>query len=252
MATKQLAGPVELLKSSWEILKARWRTFVAIQLVPVLILIPVGIIAVLVFGVYGVSKSVADGHVPTDLAGFITAFKVIAPVALVMGLISGLLQLWANLALIFVIKDWKEDIGFKGAFRLSWKILRSYLWVSFLVGLAVMGGLILLVIPGLIFGVLLAFSGYILIDQGVKGKAALKASMALVKGRFWAVVGRIAVIAILGLILTSVGEYISKAWENTPMAWIGVLGTFVVSFMWTPFAVAYAWLLYSSLKSTKN
>lgn len=229
MAAKQLAGPVELFKGSWEIFQNRWKTLAAIQL-PMLVFIPLGVIVVILVG-----------------------STTLLYTALVVGiLVSVLVQLWAQVALIFAIKDSKEGIGFKESYKRAWRVLRSYLWVSLLVGLSVLGGFLLLVIPGFIFMVWFGLAGYIVIDRGTKGTAALKASKALVKGKFWAVVLRFLVIGVLGLVLVSVREYLDKSWENTSMAWVGGVGTIIVSLLWTAYTGVYVWLLYTSLRESRG
>lgn len=246
----QLAGPVELLKSSWEILKERWKTLVAIQLVPVLLIIPIGILGAIFVGVSAVGNlSKLSGG---DYEAALALFKIFGPVLIVLVLLSVFIQVWTGVALIYAIRDWKEGVGFKESYRRAWRILRSYLWVSVLAGLSVLGGFMLLVIPGLIFAVWFGFAGYVVIDQGTKGVEALRTSKELVKGRFWGVVWRFLVVGFLGLILVSVGEYLDQSWKDTPMAWVGGLGTLVVSLLWTAYSGVYIWLLYSSLRSTTN
>ena len=79
------------------------------------------------------------------------------------------------------------------SYRFGFKRLGSVILVSLLVGLAVVGGLILLVIPGLIFLIFLSVSVPVLIVENRRGRAALSRSWNLVKGHFWHAVGVIVV-----------------------------------------------------------
>jgi hypothetical protein len=77
--------------------------------------------------------------------------------------------------------------------------------VGILVGLATLGGLILLVLPGIYLAVRLMFAQIAVIDGGKKGTAALKDSWALTKNRFWVIFWRQIVGAVVfGLLLVIV------------------------------------------------
>jgi len=87
----------------------------------------------------------------------------------------------------------------------------SFFWPVLLVGLLqvliIFGASLLLVIPGIYFGLVLSFSQIILIDQDKRGFGALSASWEMVKGRWWAVLWRNLVAGVLfglgvGLIMT--------------------------------------------------
>lgn len=70
----------------------------------------------------------------------------------------------------------------KGAWKFFWPLL----WVGLLQGIIVLGGLILLIVPGIYLGVALSFSQFYLLTENKRGLASLAASRALVKGRWWA------------------------------------------------------------------
>lgn len=67
----------------------------------------------------------------------------------------------------------------------------SWIWLVLLSGLVVMGGWLLLIIPGIIAAVYIAFSQYVFVDEGVKGLAALQRSRQLVYGKFGSVLWRL-------------------------------------------------------------
>lgn len=73
----------------------------------------------------------------------------------------------------------------------AWSLFLPMVWVGFLTGLVVFGASLLLILPGIYFGVALYFGQLILIDQNVRGTQALAASRALVRGRWWGTFGRV-------------------------------------------------------------
>ena len=93
-------------------------------------------------------------------------------------------------------------------YRIFWR----YLGVSILVGLTVAGGLILLIIPGIIWLVRFSFSPIIIIDNKVSPVAAMKESYAITKGSFWKILLFwivIGLINLLGLIFFGIGLLIT-------------------------------------------
>lgn len=64
-------------------------------------------------------------------------------------------------------------------------LLIPFLWASICYGLAVIGGIILLIVPGMIMAVMLGLFAYFIVDQNMGPIEALKASRALTKGHRW-------------------------------------------------------------------
>lgn len=86
--------------------------------------------------------------------------------------------------------------------HIGWAFVLPLLWVNILTGIAVFGGAIAFVIPGIWLFFSLLFSGIIVVDQRLRGLRALEASYALVRRRWWPVVGRVTLsgISFLGML----------------------------------------------------
>ncbi len=79
-------------------------------------------------------------------------------------------------------------------------LLPSYLWIALLSGFIILGGSLLLIIPGIIFSVWFLFSQYALIIDDARGTRALVQSKHIIKGRFWAVCLRILTIILISIL----------------------------------------------------
>jgi hypothetical protein len=86
-----------------------------------------------------------------------------------------------------------EDPGVEQSYRFGFHRLGSVLLVSVLVGLATVGGLILLVIPGIYIGVRLVVSIEALVVEGRRGTQAMGRSWELVGGHWWHAFGTLVV-----------------------------------------------------------
>ncbi len=92
--------------------------------------------------------------------------------------------------------------------RKYWTFIRT----AILGGFATIVGLILLIVPGIIIGIMVGFSLYIVIDTGASPIEALKRSARLTKGNRWRLFGLgliLLLINILGLIAMLIGLLVS-------------------------------------------
>src|SRR3989344_5853909 len=113
--------------------------------------------------------------------------------------------------------------------------IASYYWVIFLRGLAAVGGVLLLVIPGIIFAVWFCLANYAFVFEGTTGVKALSASKELVKGYWWPVFSRLLVLLIIAMAISSISK----------------VGFFINSLLAMPFGIVYMYVIYEDLKNKK-
>ncbi len=137
-----------------------------------------------------------------------------------------------------------DPVDAEESYRFGFKRLGSVILVSVLVGLAVAGGFLLLVIPGLIFLVFLSVSVPVLIVENRRGTEAMGRSWNLVKGHFWHAVGVIIVAGLItGVISGIIGSIGGNAWV---IRWIfTAIGTVLTA----PFSALVSVLLYLDLRA---
>jgi hypothetical protein len=91
-------------------------------------------------------------------------------------------------------------------------MLGSALLISLLSGLAVAGGTLAFVLPGIWMTIAFAFALYVYLDEGRTGREALARSAELVKGRWWGILGRVVlpglVLLVVSMIASSIIEVI--------------------------------------------
>lgn len=164
----------------------------------------------------------------------------------ILGFIGTILSFFAYLGLIFVLQGSASE--WRDAYRMAWARIWSYGWLVVLSAFAVLGGFVMLVIPGIIFSIWFAFVTYVFVIEGKKGMDALLRSRQYVQGHWWQVFGRqillgLAAIAAI-LILTVFGNVIAGE------AGVSILVN-LFTLVLAPFAVAYVYTLYENVKSLK-
>ena len=232
--TNDIPGPLALLKASAALYKKRWKTLIAVLLAPfcVVILVVVGLLGLsfllgLVGGLFGTIGSLI----------FTIGLIILIPVIF-------MLLIWSQAALIRAIADSEEGIGFKEAYRRTKSKIFSYAWANALAGLAIIGGFILFVIPGIFVLVWLRFSGLIVvIDGDARGLSAILKSKEYVRGYWKKVFWRI---FIFGLIVTI------PAFILNLIPIVNFVAGPVFGFIVAPLGVIYSYLLFSSIKQAKG
>lgn len=235
-----------LMRESWTLYKNNFLFFTKIAswlLIPAVILtvLPVIDTGGKFFGIINIFSSLVSLFTVFFLASLISIALVLA--------INGLLK--------------KEKIDMKAIYGASYSKIISYIWISILVTVAILGGTLLLIIPGIIFSIWFSFALYILILEGVRGTQALSASRELVKGYFWPVLWRwVAPYFIFGLLLTIIfviPVYLIGLALGNPMAgfaaetpWWADLISSVLSILTVPLFTIIGVLIYNSLKKEKE
>ena len=172
----------------------------------------------------------------------------IASIGGVLAIATLVVSIWTQMATMVAIKDLDTVLSFREAYKQSSGLILSSLVISILTGLALMGGFILLVIPGIIFLVWFSFGNYVLVNEGKKGSEALQASKEYVKGNFWAVLGRYIVLILVAIVVFAVPSGILSM---TGLKILEDVYTTVASLFFSPLAVIYTFLMYRSLRDMK-
>lgn len=237
-------GASDLIKKSWSLY---WSNFKELIIIAAWLLVPAIAMALLSF--------IPPAFVYLTAALFVAVF--------IANIIIGF---WVNINLIEVTA--KIYLGQKYNTRVisknSWGKILPLIWVSFLAGLAVFGGMILFIIPGIIIAVWFAFATYINILEGVRGRAALSQSKQLVSGKWWSVFWRflaaffvygagllIITYALLTIISMATGQVEALTSTEAAPWWQNIISN-LISVGATPLFLAVATILYLELKKFKG
>lgn len=154
-----------------------------------------------------------------------------------------------------LLSYFKEPEKISQVRELFHKCRKEYFWplllINVLVAVFVFLWSLLLIIPGIIFAVYYAFSGWVLIYEGHKGRSALKRSKELVKGYWWAVVGRYIVLYLALFLVTIVLDILAGIGGEA----VGVFTETVkqlISFLFAPLLYAYSYFIYRDLLKIKG
>lgn len=149
-----------------------------------------------------------------------------------LALLSISINLWSNAVKnIAILKIGESELK---VFKLGFKKIGTYLLISLIYSLLILSGLILVIIPGIVFGVWFSFSLFLVLDKNMNIKKSLVMSKLMVKNRFWAVLGRFVVFGLFSLVVSILFAIIPN------------VGELLISFF-APLFVLPFYLLYKDL-----
>jgi hypothetical protein len=169
----QLIGPADLIAVSWENFRKNFRIYIEMILWVV-------VLSVLQWTILVLLQAVTQNKLEQLLLFTILSI----PASLVF------LAITATMIDITAKGLGGKFIDARESLHHGFHCLLSLLWVSILTSIIIFGGLILLVIPALIFFIWIKFAPYHTVLDNTGGTAAIKASYKLVTGRWWSVFWR--------------------------------------------------------------
>lgn len=191
------------LSASWADYKRRWA--------PLMGVLAVGFIATLSAMLLPILLAV-----PFAYSGAVNAWLAMGAGWVISTLALLAVSTWAQAAAIRAA-SFDEPAG--DSLRLGWRRTPAFAWVLSIVTLAICGGFVLLIVPGLIAAVLLFFAVFYQMSGEDAGMGAVELSFARVRPHFWAVASRLLLIA-------------TVAWAPSCLPWIGwLLGLAVAPFV---------------------
>lgn len=231
-----------LVQETWDRFTKRWKFYVLYTLVSM-------ILPGIVFMVGG-ALGAALG-----LGGLFAGGKSAFGGAMILG---GLVMLVAYIAAIYVsilfsvglmlaIMDEKlSDI--KAAVMAAKPKAASAFIISIIVGLLVMVGMILFVIPGVYLAVCYAFALWVFLAEGKTGMDALKGSKELVSGRWLAVFGRLFGMGVVVWLAVVLPITILSAIK---LGFLAVIYQIAASIALGPIFAIFLYVLYQNVKEAK-
>lgn len=238
----------ELLDAAIKLYRFRWKTFMGIV---AFVMVPYTFLES--YFSYVMVGSIASREVLTTRQA-VTGAIVAASLALV-GFLFVQPFLTAATARAAVETYQGHQPTVKSTYRFALSRTHSILLVLFLTALAVLGGFILLIVPGIIFMIRFTFAPTVVVVEGLRGRAAMKRSWRLSREFFWKVLG---VTLLAGLLSSLVAGVVAipltmVAFAVGAEAWpVSALGSSMGSIVAQPFTSIVGVLLYFDLRIRKE
>jgi hypothetical protein len=234
-------GIGEILSTAFQLYQRHWRTLLAIAAV---VVVPFTLLQYLL-GDQLRTRGEVTSHGVVETATW--AVGIAGLVAALAGVVM-FLVLTGAITRAVAAEVAGEDPGVEQSYRFGFHRLWSVLLVSVLVGLAIIGGLILFIIPGIYIGIRLCVSIETLVVEGRRGTQAMGRSFELVGGHWWHAFG---ILVVAGLLTGVVNAVITAPFGNT--GWfVQAVAAAVATVVTLPYGVLVGVLLYLDLRARKE
>lgn len=222
MDLKKELSVVEILSTSWDIFKDHFQTIAVITL---LIYIPIEILY----------EYIPSPPVLTDIAQpWGEAFQDLRKTSILEGLIG----IVATMGIALITKEAlkKKEMSVEESLKTALVRWPYALGTSLIMGLFLLGLLLLLIVPGIIYAVYWQFAILAVVLSGVSGTKALKYSKSMVAGRWWKTLRYSLVFGVLTLLTAMAlgsgyafipeGSLLEKTYDvvlNVPLSYFSVV-----------------------------
>lgn len=242
-----------LLKSSWYFFK---NNALVLTFIPIISYIPwflFGFILVILHSdtipyIEALGSATATSDEQIESMKYLFTTFITSPVLILTVLIGMIVSFIGTLAIYRAIVDIDkgQKVGVLTAYKDALPFILPFYLVSILQGLAVMSGLFLFIIPGIIFAFWFMFSQFSLLSDGYKGVDALKHSKEIVSGKVWAIVWRNIV---LGLILFVIGIPVAIF---ALIPFLGDIAQLVFEALGTVYVTIFSYHIFKAVKQVKG
>lgn len=254
------SSPSQLLKTSWELLKKQWIRLSLLSLLFVLLGSAIFLAVLFLFFAGAgliLGSSLGElfssfGQVLSQHAAALISWTVL--VAVLYSVVSMALGLTLQAGNLLLLADESEPAAQLGTvFKRALKMWAPLLGGSVLLGLIVVGGFGLFVIPGIIFSIFFMFWWYEIVLFGSSVRVALKNSMRIVKQQFGALFERWLLAMGLGILWSLVWYVVMGILSALPIlapfAWVGMQ---FVAMLFTWFMMAYWLKVYQEARAVSD
>lgn len=235
----------DLIKESWKVYTKNLLKFIEVLLYGLVGVLPLFGVMILVL-VY--TKFIGDRvSLAVNILLGITVFAAFVAsiyIALVYSIRS-------KVASILLLKN--NFTSAKENFKEAKPYFVKFLGVSVLLVVLVIAWGFALVVPALIFAVYYGFAQYVLVAEGKRPFSAIERSYDLVRGYWWPVFGRLALVGFFGLIIYLIISMPLKNMIEGEPVYLGY--TIFINIIWaiiSPYFLIYNYKIYQSLKETNK
>lgn len=192
-------------------------------------------------------------------------FRILPSFSIIWSLIAGILSYLATIGLIYVlIKNDESKKNVESVFNAGLHYFFPALWINVLATVAMIGGYVLFVVPGIIISLLLSFALYVFISEDARGMNALIKSWHYVKGSVWELLGKLAYFGIFLFILFMVLGIVAVFFGHNEINPLTGKVIFIQSylaqviyqvfsvFFVTPLGLMYSLSIFKSLSTSKG
>lgn len=248
-------GAWRLFKESIQYLGLEWKYLLKISLWPMVVTVVTLLICGLIMAFLGIGSraiklaGTSSLLMLTEGRIWLAALAVVLVLTLFVFLM--IVQLWGVTALMVAVVAPDPERRVRATFGKAWPLVGKYWWVMFLAQLAVMGGLLLFLVPGMVLAFSVMMASWVVVDEGIGGTKALLKSRFYMGGRKISIFWRIVVINLAFFVLNLIVGDLTKSRLDSVTV-LAVMATIVLSLLQGVLSMVFLHRCYLALKEEKK
>ncbi len=248
--SRRLPSLSTLFRDTWDLFKKSWVMYLKIAGVGIgLFLIALAIGAALMIPLFLTSGGNVEQLFmrPTSVQIALLVLLALWVLALIGSIV--IFEIISSIAFLLYLDEQDHNWSLRMLFERSRPYFWKYFGASLLVGIAVLGGMVFLFIPGMIIALLFSFVSMAIVLEKRNIMEALHRSYQMVKANFWGITGRVILIQLISFFISQVLDSLN---DDNPAIALVIIGYTVVM---GAYMLIYTYLLYkqaSVVPFTKN
>jgi hypothetical protein len=238
-----LSPIMKLAEEAWELFKKTWLAYlklVGISVAFIIIAVIIGVLIILPVSIVNFGSNYQHFNQPTPFTEVMFFLLIIWFILFFLSIIA--VEIIFPIVGIYILQG-KKTSPILNLVKQSKTIFFPFLLTILLSVLLTIGGTALLVIPGLLIAFFFTFVTYEIVVEGKSGTMALQRSYFMVKNNFWEVLGRLVIVALSIVIVSSV---LKRFADGDSLL---TLVQFLFSLFASWYARAYAFILYKEVRA---
>lgn len=250
-ALDKIPSVSDLFKETLEKFKQGWLKLIIITLLPAIATMLITLPLIFIFGI-SVITSLSAVAAAQHILGILTALQnslvIIIPAAVIFLLILTVVQLWIQLALVYLVKD-PASISLKEAFEQTKNRIFKFWWLGLLQSLIVIGGIFALILPGLVMAFWFSLGTFILVHENQGGLKALLKSREYIRDQGWEIFVRLlAAAGLAAVVLMGLDIFENIIGKNIVLDLVNLTWNLIIG----PAMTLYGYLIYHYARRTKT
>lgn len=237
-----LSSVLKLAEEAWELFKKTWLAYlklVGIAVGYIIFAVVIGALIILPVSIVTIGSNYQHFNQPTPFTEVMFFLLIIWFILFFLSIIA--VEIIFPIVGIFILQG-KKTTPILNLIKQSKTIFFPFLLTVLLSVLLTIGGTALLVIPGLLIAFFFTFVTYEIVVEGKTGTMALQRSYFMVKNNFWEILGRLVLVA-LGIVIVS--SVLRRFADGDSLL---TLVQFLFSLFASWYARAYAFILYKEVR----
>lgn len=246
---KGLPSLKTLFTDAWEMFKGSLLNLFILSIATIVIYVVIFIVGLLVSLPLGAISLISAIQAQKLTPAFFSSLGALGLVWAVFAIIAIVVSFAIQATTILVVFNYKNNPQVIPSIKTGFRYVLPLFLASLLVGLIVMGGYFLFIIPGLLFSVFFYFVTYEVVTNNTSVLGGMRRSMGIVSENFWAVFGRILLWLVITLAISFLPNILISQLNSDALSGVWSFASAILNVLVGWYGFSYSLTLYKQAEA---